>query len=124
MGEFSRDFGRYVHQVRTEVLDEPLRAFGKRVGLSASYLGKIENAEVAVPKRETVLQIAQRLGMPADPFLVKAGYVPESPQRTEDDEYLLLLIGMLTDDQRRAARVLIKAVADNDILVPQRGDTA
>lgn len=121
MGEFSQDFGRYIRQVRTEVFDQPLRAFGSRVGLSASYLGKIENAEVPVPKRDTVFQIAQKLGMPADPFLVKAGYVPESPQRTEDDEYLLLLIGMLTDDQRRAARALIKAVADSNLIIPQKG---
>lgn len=113
----SRDFGRYLHRIRTEVFDESLRAFSKRIKISPSYIGKMENAEVPSPRRDTVIKIAGRLAMDADPFLIKAGFVPDEPQRGEDDEYLMLLIGTLDDPQRRAAVELIKLVRDANLTV-------
>jgi transcriptional regulator with XRE-family HTH domain len=114
--DFAREFGRHVNRVRTEVFDESLRDFAKRVELSPSYIGKLENAEVAVPRRETVEQMARKLAMPADPLLLKAGYVPERSQRSEDDEYLLMLIGTLTSGQRGAVRAYIQHVRDEGIV--------
>ena len=116
----SIDFGRHLHRVRTEVFDQSLRAFSKTISVSPSYIGKMENGEVGVPRRDTILSIAGRLGMDPDPFLIKAGYVPESQQRGEDDEYLLLRIGMLTPGQRAAVLAYIDHVKDFNVL---RGDT-
>ena len=120
----SRDFGRFLHKIRTEVFEESLREFSKRVQLSPSYLNKLELSEVASPRRDTVEKIAERLGMESDAMLLKAGYVPDAPQRGEDDEYLLLLIGTLTPGQKAAVRELIKAVKDSDIGITQNGDGA
>ena len=112
-----RDFGKYLHRVRTEVYAETLREFAKRSGLSPSYLGKLENAEVPSPRRETVVRLAEKLGMDAYPFLIKAGCIPDQPERSEDDEYLLLMIGTLDDGQRQAVREFIRLVKDADIRV-------
>ena len=113
----TRDFGKYLHRVRTEVFGETLRQFSKRSGLSPSYLGKLENAEVPNPRRETVVKLAEKLGMDSDPFLIKAGFIPDQPERSEDDEYLMLLIGTLDDGQRGAVREFIKLVKDTDIRI-------
>ncbi len=110
------EFGKHLHRIRQDVFNESLREFGKRIGLSASYIGKVENAEVGVPKRSTVLEIAERLQMKPDPLLLKAGYVPDNPQRGEDDEYLLLLLGQLDDPQRAAVRAYIEHVKDFDVI--------
>ena len=69
-----------------------------------------------MPKRSTVLEIAERLQMKPDPLLLKAGYVPHNPQRGEDDEYLLLLLGQLDHPQRAAVRAYIEHVKDFDVI--------
>src|SRR5690242_5900507 len=61
--ERSRQFGTHLRRIRTEVFDESLRTFGDRIGLSASYIGKLENGEVGVPKRSTVEEIAKKLAL-------------------------------------------------------------
>lgn len=112
----SREFGRHLHRIRTEVFDESLREFGKRAGLSASYIGKVENGEVGVPKRSTIEDLARRLAMKPDALLLKAGYVPDDPQRNEDDEYLLMLLGQLNEGERAAVRAYIQHVKDQGIV--------
>ena len=118
----ARDFGRFLHRIRTEVYDEPLRTFAKRVKLSPSYINKLELAEIPTPRRSTVLKIAERLGMEPDALLMKAGFVPDQPQRGEDDEYLMLLIGSLDDGQRRAVVEFIKLVKDTGIEITPKGE--
>jgi transcriptional regulator with XRE-family HTH domain len=108
--ERKRDFGRHLHRIRTEVFQESLREFSKRIKLSPSYIGKLENAEVATPRRSTVIDIAERLQMDPDPLLVKAGFVPPEQQRGGDDEYLLMLFRTLTPGQQAAVREYIKHV--------------
>lgn len=112
------DFGRFLHKVRTEVFEESLRDFARRVELSPSYLNRLELSGDANPTRNTVLSIASRLQMEPDALLLKAGFVPDNPQRGEDDEYLLLLIGTLTPSQRAAVREFIKLVKDTGIEIP------
>ena len=104
-----------MYLLRTQVYEESLRDFSKRVGLSASYLNKLELSDVGVPRRETVEQLAARLGIEADGLLLKAGYVPDSQQRSEDDEYLLLQIQTLSPTQRAAVRAYIGLVKDMNI---------
>lgn len=116
------DFGQYLHKVRTEVLEVSLREFAARVDLSPSYLNKLELGDGGgMPRRDTVLKIAEALGMEPDAMLLKAGYVPEQPQRGENDEFLLLLIGTLTPPQQRAVREFIKLVKDSGIEIPEKG---
>lgn len=115
----AREFGRHLHRIRTEVLEQSLREFASTVGLSPSYIGKMENAEAGVPKRSTIQSMAARLGMKPDGFLLKAGYLPDF-QRTPDDEYLLILFGTLTPEQKEAARVLIQAVKDDNLVKSAR----
>jgi transcriptional regulator with XRE-family HTH domain len=114
-GNATEGFGRHLHLLRTQVYEESLRDFSKRVGLSASYLNKLELSDVGVPRRETVEQLAARLGIEADGLLLKAGYVPDSQQRSEDDEYLLLQIQTLSPTQRAAVRAYIGLVKDMNI---------
>lgn len=114
------DFGRFLHKVRTEVFEESLRDFARRVQLSPSYLNRLELSGDANPTRKTVLDIAQRLQMEPDALLLKAGFVPESPQRGEEDEYLLLLIGTLTPSQKAAVREFIKLVKDTGIEIASK----
>lgn len=118
--ERSREFGRHLHRIRTEVFEESLRDFAKRVNLSASYIGKLENGEVGTPRRETVDEMAGRLAMPADGLLLKAGYVPDQQRRGEDDEYLLMLIGTLTPEQKEAVRAYTQHVKDYGVMVPKQ----
>ena len=113
------DFGQYLHKIRTEVFEDSLRDFAVRVGLSPSYLNKLELSEGSgTPRRDTVLKIAEALGMEPDAMLLKAGYVPEQPQRGENDEYLLLLIGTLTPRQQAAVKEFIKLVKDTGMELP------
>lgn len=112
----ARDFGQHLRRIRGEVFDESLREFAARTGLSASYLGKLENAEVGAPKRSTVIELAERLAMKPDGLLLKAGYVPDQQSRDEDDEYLMMLLGTLSPQQKAAVKSYIQHVKDYDVI--------
>ena len=120
------EFGKHLHRIRTEVFDESLRAFERRIGLSASYIGKLENGEVGVPKRSTIATISQRMALKradADGLLLKAGYVPEGQAQDEDTEYVRMLIGQLTEPQQQAVLAYIQHVRDLNIArLPQKGE--
>jgi transcriptional regulator with XRE-family HTH domain len=110
MSSRAQDFGNHLHRIRAEVFEESLREFSKRIGLSASYINKIEAGEVGAPRRSTVIEIAEKLAMKPDGLLLKAGYVPDGLQRSGDEEYLLMLFSTLTEGQRAAVREYIKHV--------------
>lgn len=120
----SLEFGKHLHRIRSEVFDESLREFAKRIKLSPSYIGKIENGEVGAPRRNTVLEIASRLSMKPDALLLKAGYIPDDQQRGEDDEYLLMLIGTLSEQQKAAVRAYIQHVKDYSVVQDGAGRPA
>ena len=118
-----REFGRYLHTIRTTVFEETIREFAARLQLTPSYTHRLEHAEEVNPTRKTVEQIAERLGMDAGPFLLKAGFVPEGrPDRDQDDDTILLLLGTLTPGQKAAALTMIRQIRDAGIEIPQRGD--
>lgn len=110
-----RDFGKFLRHIRTDIYEESLRAFAKRVKMSPSYLNKMELAEVATPRRDTVVAIAGRLGMEPDALLLKAGFVPDSEKRGENDEFLLLLLRDLSADQQKVVVSFISFVKDNNV---------
>lgn len=124
--ERAKEFGRHLHRIRTDVFDESLRTFEKRIGLSAGYIGKIENGEVGVPKRQTILDISKRMALSkadAEGLLLKAGYVPDGDAPDQDSEYVRMRIGQLNDAQRAAVLAYIDHVRDLNIgRVPLKGE--
>ena len=100
-------FGAHLHSIRTTAFDENLRDFGKRIGLSHSYLGKLENGEVGVPKRSTIYQLARNLDVPAAPLLQAAGYIPDTGTADPDDAGLGILFRALAPRDKMLVRSLI-----------------
>lgn len=122
----AREFGRHLHRIRTDVFDESLRAFEKRIGLSAGYIGKIENGEVGVPKRSTIVDISRRMALKrsdAEGLLLMAGYVPDAAAADEDSEYVRLRIAQLSPGQREAVLAYIDHVKTMNVeRLPLKGE--
>jgi transcriptional regulator with XRE-family HTH domain len=112
----SKEFGAHIKRIRSEVFDESLRDFAKRVGLSSSYIGKLEAGEVGMPKRATVEEIASHIGMKPDNLLLKAGYVPDSAtDGAGEEEYLSMLLATLSPEEREAVKAYVQHVKDYGI---------
>lgn len=71
-----------------------LRAFAKRIGISSTYLSKIERDEFPPPREEIILQLAKELLFNSDILLAKAGRFPSE------------LLQIYIDKPLRAAKVL------------------
>ena len=68
-------FGDVVRE-RREKQKITLRKFADSVGMSATYLSKIERGEFPPPAEEKILAIAQRLELDADELMSLAGRIP------------------------------------------------
>ena len=102
-----KNFGRYIQRVRKTVYNESLRQFGTRLGLSAGYIGKLEQGSVSVPKRQTVLKMARQLEMDPDPLLVLAGY---ATTRTKLDPQHLFVMQKLRSIDPDAVPLVIQYI--------------
>lgn len=112
---YAESFGKYLKQIREEVYGDSIRAFGRRIGFSPGYIGKLELAQVGVPKRQTIEQMAEKLGLDPDLLLTKAGYAPVSPYDTTRTEFMAMKIDRL---QPEVAEVVISILNTSlDILV-------
>lgn len=69
-----RGFGGYVREKRKEK-DYGLREMAKMVGVSPTYLSKVERGEFAPPAEDRVKKIAEILGCDPDELLAMAGKV-------------------------------------------------
>lgn len=67
-------FGATVRRER-EKLEIGLRQFAKTVGVSATYLSKVERGELPPPAEDKVRTIARLIGRDADEMLALAGKV-------------------------------------------------
>ena len=67
-------FGATVRRLR-EAQKIGLRSFAKQVGMSPTYLSKVERDEFKPPKEEKVRAIANALGQDPDELLALAGRV-------------------------------------------------
>ncbi len=67
-------FGARVRRLREE-RDIGLRPFARMVGISATYLSKVERDELPPPAEERVKEIARLLGQDPDELLALAGRV-------------------------------------------------
>jgi HTH-type transcriptional regulator, competence development regulator len=70
----SKDFGSAVRAWREEK-EIGLRRFAELVGMSATYLSKIERGDFPPPGEEKIKAIAKGLGRDADELLALAGRV-------------------------------------------------
>jgi transcriptional regulator with XRE-family HTH domain len=68
-------FGAFVRRER-EAKDIGLREMAKMIGVSPTYLSKVERDEFAPPAEDKVRKIAGIIGCDADDLLARAGRVP------------------------------------------------
>jgi predicted transcriptional regulator len=107
-------FGAYVRQER-EGREIGLREMAKMIGVSPTYLSKIERDEFAPPAEDKVRKIAEIFGSDIDELLALAGRVSSDLSeiiRERPRELAALLRttkGLTTDDVARLAREAEKA---------------
>jgi transcriptional regulator with XRE-family HTH domain len=79
MPPVSSDFGKRIRELREEKRKlNPafsLRRFAQEIGVSATYLSKVETGEALPPKAEKIIKIAILLEINADELLALAGKV-------------------------------------------------
>jgi len=100
-----RRFGETVRQLR-QAKNLGLREFAKQVGISPTYLSKIERDEFNPPAEEKVRAIAKALGQDEDEMLALAGKVssdlPEIIRsRPREMAMFLRTVTHLTDEEIR-----------------------
>jgi HTH-type transcriptional regulator, competence development regulator len=81
----SEEFGKRVRELReAKKRTDPefsLRRFAQAVGVSATFLSRMENGDAPPPSAEKVIRIAKLLGEDGDELLALAGKVdPELPR--------------------------------------------
>ncbi len=104
-------FGKRVRDLREErVRTDPtfsLRQFAERVGISATFLSKVERGEFDPPKAENIIKMAELLGVDADELLSLANKVdPElekiiKEQPTALPDLLRTVRGMSAEELRK-----------------------
>jgi transcriptional regulator with XRE-family HTH domain len=85
----NRAFGRRVRELReAKKRTDPkysLRQFAQTVGISATFLSKIETGEFNPPAPDKIKKMAELLGVDSDELLALAGKVdPELPEIIRD----------------------------------------
>jgi transcriptional regulator with XRE-family HTH domain len=102
-------FGAFVRHER-EARDIGLREMAKMIGVSPTYLSKIERDEFPPPAEDKVKAIAQIIGFDADDLLARAGRVASDlsdiiKKRPREIAALLRTTkGLTADDMARLAR--------------------
>ena len=107
-------FGEFVRRAR-EAKDIGLREMAKMIGVSPTYLSKVERDEFAPPAEDKVRKIAAIIGQDADELLAMAGRVAsdltaiirERPREMAD--FLRAAKGLTAEDMARLARQAQKA---------------
>lgn len=70
-------FGKRIRALREEkkMVDPSfsLRKFAEKVGVSATFISKLENGEFDPPRAEKIIKMAELLGIDADELLALAG---------------------------------------------------
>lgn len=68
-------FGKFIRESRLK-LNIGLREFAGKVGISATYISKMEVGEYAPPKEENIKKMAKILGLNEDKLITMAGKLP------------------------------------------------
>jgi transcriptional regulator with XRE-family HTH domain len=109
-----KSFGSLVRRER-EAKEIGLREMAKKIGVSPTYLSKVERDEFPPPAEDKVRKIAGVLGLDADELLALAGRVAsdltdiirERPREMAD--FLRAAKGLTAEDMARLARQAQKA---------------
>lgn len=107
-------FGAFIRRER-ESREIGLREMAKKVGVSPTYMSKVERDEFAPPAEDKVIKIAAIIGQDADELLALAGRVAseltdiirERPREMAD--LLRAARGLTAEDMARLARRAKKA---------------
>jgi transcriptional regulator with XRE-family HTH domain len=107
-------FGAFIRRER-ETKEIGLREMAKKIGVSPTYLSKVERDEFPPPAEDKVRKIANVLGLDADELLALAGRVAsdltdiirERPREMAD--FLRAARGLTAEDMARLARQAQKA---------------
>ena len=108
------EFGAFIRRKR-QVREIGLREMAKKIGVSPTYLSKVERDEATPPTEEKVQSIAQILGCNADELLAMANRVPSElagiiKRRPVEMSVLLRTAnGLSTQDLDQLARKAKKA---------------
>lgn len=110
-------FGEFVRSAR-EAKDIGLREMAKMIGVSPTYLSKVERDEFAPPAEDKVKAIAQIIGCDVDELLARAGRVASDLSdiiKRHPVELAALLrttTGLTMDDIAKLARNAQRAKSD------------
>jgi transcriptional regulator with XRE-family HTH domain len=106
MGSWRDKFGAFIRQKR-EAKEIGLREMAKMIGVSPTYLSKVERDEFSPPVEDKVRKIAVILDLDADELLARAGRVASDlteiirRQPHEAASFLRSTGGRLTADEWR-----------------------
>lgn len=109
MGTASEKFGEYVRKMRVQK-EIGLREMAKMIGVSPTYLSKVERDEFPPPAEDKVRKIAEIIGCDVDELLARAGRVSSDlseiiKQHPREMAALLRTTkGLTADDVTRLAR--------------------
>jgi HTH-type transcriptional regulator, competence development regulator len=109
-----KSFGALVRRER-EARELGLREMAKKIGVSPTYLSKVERDEFPPPAEDKVRKIAEIIGRDADELLALAGRVASDltdiirQRPREMADFLRAAKGLTTDDLARLARAAQKA---------------
>jgi len=107
-------FGEFVRRER-EAKEMGLREMAKMIGVSPTYLSKIERDEFPPPAEDRVRKIAEIIGRDPDELLALAGRVASDltdiirARPREMADFLRASKGLTADDLARLARAAQKA---------------
>jgi transcriptional regulator with XRE-family HTH domain len=107
-------FGAFIRRKR-EAKGIGLREMAKKIGVSPTYLSKVERDEFPPPAEDKVRKIAGILGEDADELLALAGRVASDlteiirEQPREMADFLRAARGLTAEDMTRLARAAQKA---------------
>jgi HTH-type transcriptional regulator, competence development regulator len=113
-------FGHYVRETRERLrqdeADFSLRKVANRIGIQASYLSRVEREKEPPPSEETIIRLADDLGIDPDLLLALAGKVSSDLQEAIRKRPQLFgqLIRELTEMPDHAVLRLVREVRDGD----------
>jgi DNA-binding XRE family transcriptional regulator len=116
-------FGVLVRRERI-AMDIGLRQMAKKIGVSPTYLSKIERGDFDPPAEDKVMKIAEIIGRDPDELLARAGRVASDltdiirGRPREMALFLRVANGLTPDKIARLARLLPKTKGLNALLAP------
>ena len=109
----ARTFGEIIRQRRL-TLEIGLRKLAENIGISATYLSKIERNELAPPAEERIIDLARALDLEADNLLTLARRLPPDVRTYIEDhpDEVTALIRLLRDRGEERVREQLRDMTE------------